>query len=125
MKENEISSVIIGCAIEVHNKLGPGLLESAYQKCLIYELEKIGFLVEQELKMPIVYKDLTLNHGYRIDLLVEKKIVIELKSVDAIIDIHEAQLMTYLKLGNYKLGLILNFKTKLLKHGIRRMVNGL
>ena len=125
MKENEISSIVIGCAIEVHNFLGPGLLESAYQKCLIYELEKIGFLVEQEMKMPIVYKDLTLNHGYRIDLLVERKVVIELKSVDAIIDVHEAQLMTYLKLGNYKLGLILNFKTKLMKHGIKRMVNGL
>lgn len=125
MKENQISSIIIGCAIEVHNTLGPGLLESAYQECLIYELEKTGFLVEKEVRMPVIYKELKLNHGYRMDLLVEKKVVIELKSVEAIIDVHEAQLLTYLKLGKYKLGLILNFRTKLMKHGIRRMVNGL
>ncbi|PWH85462.1 GxxExxY protein [Brumimicrobium oceani] len=125
MTENEISSIIIGCAIEVHSALGPGLLESAYQQCLIYELEKIRLGVEKEVKMPITYKEIRIHQGYRIDLLVEKKVVIELKSVDSIIDVHYAQLLTYLKFGEYKLGLLLNFKTKLMKHGIRRMVNNL
>ncbi|RFC54379.1 GxxExxY protein [Brumimicrobium aurantiacum] len=125
MKENEISSIIIGCAIEVHNTLGPGLLESAYQQCLIYELEKVGLGVDKEVKMPIIYKEIKINQGYRIDLLVEKKVVVELKTVESLIDVHEAQLLTYLKLGKYKLGLLLNFKTKLMKHGIRRMVNNL
>ena len=125
MHENLISEAIIGCAIEVHKNLGPGLLESAYQECLAYELSLQGFLVNKEVPRPIVYKEVKLDHGYRIDLLVNNQVVIEIKSVEAITDVHEAQLLTYLKLGNYKLGLILNFHTAVLKNGIRRMVNNL
>ncbi|MGE0089112.1 MAG: GxxExxY protein [Bacteroidales bacterium] len=125
MTENELSQLIIGKAIEVHKILGPGLLESAYQECLFFELKSIGLIVEKEKPMPIVYKDIKLDHGYRIDLLVENKVVIEIKSVDSFIDVHEAQILTYLKLGNYKLGLLMNFNTSLLKNGIRRFVNNL
>jgi GxxExxY protein len=125
MTENELSQLIIGKAIEVHKILGPGLLESAYQECLFYELKSVGLIVEREKAMPIVYKEIRLDHGYRIDLLVENKVVIEIKSVDSFIDVHEAQILTYLKLGNYKLGLLMNFNTSLLKNGIRRFVNNL
>jgi GxxExxY protein len=123
MTENEISHRIIGLAIEVHNKLGPGLFESAYQNCLYFEILNNGLTVSKEIAMPIIYKEIRLNHGYRIDLLVENKVVIEIKSVDAIIDVHKAQLLTYLRLGNYKLGLILNFNTIHLKNGIKRIIN--
>ncbi len=125
MTENEISKIIIGKAIEVHRILGPGLLESAYQECLFYELKKINYNVEKEKPMPIVYKDIRLDHGYRIDLLIENKVVVEIKSVDALMDVHEAQMITYLKLGDYKLGLLINFNVPLLKNGIRRYVNNL
>lgn len=125
MTENEISKIIIGKAIEVHKALGPGLLESAYQECLYYELSEEGLNVEKQKPMPIVYKEVKLDHGYRIDLLVEDKVVIELKTVDALINVHEAQILTYLKLGDYKLGLLINFKVSLLKNGIRRFVNNL
>ncbi len=123
MDINEISKAIIGFAIEVHKKLGPGLLESAYQECLYYELKKAGLKVEKEKPMPIVYKEVKLDHGYRIDILVEDNIVIELKSVEALTDVHFAQVLTYLKLGEYKLGLLINFNVKLLKNGIRRIIN--
>jgi len=125
MKENEIASVIIGKSIEIHKALGPGLLESAYQECLYFELINCGLRVEKQKPMPIVYKEVKLDHGYRLDLLVENKVVIELKTVDVIIDVHEAQILTYLKLGNFKLGLLINFNVQLLKHGIRRFVNNL
>jgi len=125
MTENEISKIIIGKAIEVHKALGPGLLESAYQECLYYELSEEGLNVEKQKPMSIVYKEVKLDHGYRIDLLVEDKVVIELKTVDALIDVHDAQILTYLKLGDYKLGLLINFKVSLLKNGIRRFVNNL
>jgi len=125
MTENEISNIIIGCAIEVHKQLGPGLLESAYKECLAYELFLQELQVSKEVPMPIVYKEVKLDHGYRMDLLVSNKVVIEIKSVEFISDVHEAQLLTYLKLGNYKLGLILNFHTTILKNGIKRMVNNL
>jgi GxxExxY protein len=125
MKENELSEIIIGKALEVHRILGPGLLESAYQECLYYELVNDGFDVVKEKSMPIKYKNISIDHGYRIDLLVENKVVIELKTVDELIDVHTAQILTYLKLGGYKLGLLINFKTKLLKNGIRRYVNNL
>ena len=125
MTENEISKIIIGKAIEVHKALGPGLLESAYQVCLYYELIEEGLNVEKQKPMPIVYKDVKLDHGYRIDLLVEDKVVIELKTVDALIDVHEAQILTYLKLGDYKLGLLINFNVTLLKNGVKRFVNNL
>lgn len=123
MIENEISRIIIGCAIDVHKQLGPGLLESAYQECLSYELKMAGLKIEKEKPMPIVYKDVKLDHGYRIDLLVENKVVIELKTVVAIADVHMAQVLTYLKLGNYKLGLLLNFNVSILKNGTSRFIN--
>ena len=123
MIENDISKIIIGCAIEVHKQLGPGLLESAYQECLFYELKQAGLQVQKEKPMPIVYKEVKLDHGYRIDLLVEDKVVIEIKTVEELNDIHTAQVLTYLKLGNYKLGLLLNFQVTILKNGIKRVIN--
>ena len=123
MVENMISKKIIGCAIEVHKSLGPGLLESAYQECLYYELKKAKLNVAKEKSLPIVYKDIKLNHGYRIDLLVENKVVIEIKTVEYFTDVHLAQVLTYLRLGNYQLGLLLNFHTTVLKNGIKRIIN--
>ncbi|WP_115809855.1 GxxExxY protein [Winogradskyella pacifica] len=122
MDENKLSNIILGCAIEVHKQLGPGLLESAYQECLFHELKKAGLAVQKEKALPIVYKDIKLDHGYRIDLLVENKVVIEIKTVEAFSDVHLAQVLTYLKLGNYKLGLLLNFHVTTLKNGIRRVI---
>lgn len=123
MTENEISNIIIGCAINVHKQLGPGLLESAYQECLLYELQQAGLQVRKEKPMPVVYKDVRLDHGYRIDLLVEEKVVIEIKTVEAFTDVHTAQVLTYLRLGNYKLGLLLNFHVTMLKNGVKRIIN--
>ncbi len=123
MIENEISKKIIGCAIEVHKHLGPGLLESAYQECLYFELKLAGLRVQKEKPMPIVYKEVKLDHGYRIDLLIEEKVVIEIKTIDAFNDVHIAQVLTYLRLGSYKLGLLLNFQVTILKTGIKRVIN--
>lgn len=123
MNENEISNVIIGKAIKVHKFLGPGLLESAYQECLLYELKNSGLSVEKEKSLPIIYEEIKLDHGYRIDLLVENKLVIEIKSVDFLLDVHTAQILTYLKIGGYKLGLLINFNVSLLKQGIKRFIN--
>lgn len=123
MLENELSKIIIGCAIEVHKQLGPGLLESAYQECLYYELIQAGLKVQKEKPMPIVYKEVKLNHGYRMDLLVDERVVIEIKTVEALNDVHLAQVLTYLRLGNYKLGLLFNFHTTVLKNGIKRVIN--
>ena len=123
MTENELSKLIIGCAIEVHRSLGPGLLESAYQKCLLFELREIGLNVRSEVAMPIIYKDVELDHGYKIDLLVEEKVVIELKTVEKLTDVHKAQTLTYLRLGNFKLGLLLNFHVSVLRDGIKRIIN--
>lgn len=123
MIENELSKRIIGYAIEVHKSLGPGLLESAYQECLYYELINNGLKVEKEKPMPIVYKDVKLDHGYRIDLLIENKVVVEIKTVEAFTDVHTAQVLTYLRLGNYRLGLLINFHVTLLKNGIKRIIN--
>ena len=125
MTENEISNKIIKCALDVHKALGPGLLESAYKEILFYKLTKEGLYVVQEKAVPIIYEEVKLDCGYRIDLLVENKVVIELKSVDALNDIHLAQILTYLKLGNYKLGLLINFNVVLLKSGIKRAINGI
>ena len=121
--ENELSKIILGCAIEVHKQLGPGLIESAYQECLHYELLKSGLDVVKEKPMPIIYKDVKLDHGHRIDLLVNSKVVIEIKNVEQFTDVHTAQVLTYLKLGNYKLGLLLNFYVTTLKNGIKRVIN--
>ncbi|MEN8187423.1 MAG: GxxExxY protein [Bacteroidota bacterium] len=120
MENNKLTEIIIGKAIEVHKQLGPGLLESAYQECLYYELVNEGLKVEKEKALPIIYKELKLDHGYRIDLLVENKVVLELKTVEFLNDVHTAQILTYMKLGNYNLGLLLNFHVKLLKNGIKR-----
>ena len=125
MTENEISSKIIGLAIEVHKALGTGLLESAYQECLFYKLQKSGLVVEKERPMPLIFEEVKLECGYRIDILVENKVVIELKSVEALNDVHMAQTLTYMKLGGYKLGLLINFNVTLLKNGIKRIVNKL
>ena len=123
MIENDLSKIIIGCAIEVHKQLGPGLLESAYQECLYYDLKQAGLKVQKEKPMPILYKNVKLDHGYRIDLLVEEKIVVEIKTVEVFNDVHTAQVLTYLRLGNYKLGLLLNFYVTVLKNGIKRIIN--
>lgn len=123
MKNNELTNSIIGAAIEVHKALGPGLLEFAYQECLSYELQCKGLEVKKEVALPIVYKEVKLDHGYRIDLLVENSIVIELKTVECFTDVHFAQILTYLKLGGYELGLLINFHTSLLKNGIKRFIN--
>lgn len=124
MTENEIANKVIGLAIEVHSALGPGLLESAYQECLYYKIGKAGLKVEKEKPMPLVFEDVKLECGYRIDLLVENKLVIEIKSVETLNDVHLAQTLTYMKLGNYKLGLLINFNVTLLKQGIKRVING-
>lgn len=124
MSENEISSKIIGAAIEVHKQLGPGLLESTYETCLAYELRQIGLTVKQQQPLPVIYKEVKLDAGYRIDLLVENKIIIEIKSVDALADIHTAQLLTYLKLKDLKLGLLINFNSVKVIDGLKRVLNG-
>jgi GxxExxY protein len=124
MIENEISGHIIGAAIEVHKVLGPGLLESAYKECLYYKLFQSGLYIEKEKAMPLIFEDVKLDCGYRIDLLVENKVVIEVKSVEALNDIHLAQTLTYMKLGNYKLGLLINFNVLKVKDGIKRVING-
>ena len=123
MEINELTYKVIGSAIEVHKELGPGLLESAYQKCLLYELRKAGLQVEEEKSLPILYKEVKLDHGYRIDLLVENSLVIEIKTVENFTDVHFAQVLTYLKLGNYPIGLLMNFNTKILKNNIKRFIN--
>ena len=125
MSENEISNKIIGLSIDVHNALGPGLLESAYKECLYYKLVQSGLNAQKEKAMPLIFEEVMLDRRYRIDLLVQNKVVIEIKSVDALNDIHLAQTLTYLKLGDYKLGLLMNFNVVRLKDGIRRVVNGL
>ena len=125
MTENELSNKIIGLGIDVHNALGPGLLESAYKECLYYKIGKSGLWVEKEKAMPLVFEEVKLDCGYRIDLLVDNKVVIEVKSVEALNDVHLAQTLTYLKLGNYKLGLLINFNVTRLKDGIKRVVNNL
>ena len=124
MLENEISSKLIGAAITIHRELGPGLLESTYETCLAYELREMGLDVKQQLALPVVYKNVKLNAGYRIDLLIENKVIVEIKSVEALADIHTAQLLTYLKLKDIKLGLLINFNEVLLKNGIKRIING-
>ncbi|HQI41675.1 MAG: GxxExxY protein [Ignavibacteriales bacterium UTCHB2] len=125
MTENELSNKVIGVAIELHRVLGPGLLESAYENALAYELREIGLNVMQQVPMPFIYKEVKLDVGYRIDLLIEDKILIEVKSVEALAPVHFAQVLTYLNLSDLKLGLLLNFNTKLLKDGIHRVINNL
>lgn len=125
MTENELSNKVIGTALEVHTALGPGLLENAYQACLHYKLNRAGLYVEIEKPMPISFEGVELDCGYRIDLLIEHKLVLELKSVKELNDLHLAQVLSYLKLGKFKLGLLMNFNVLRLKDGIRRVANGI
>ena len=125
MTENIISSRIIQAAIEVHKALGPGLLESAYQETLYYKLKKAGLKVEKEKALPLVFEEVKMDIGYRVDLMVEDKVIVEIKSVEALNDIFLAQILTYLKLSGCKLGLLINFNVMLLKQGIKRVVNNL
>lgn len=124
MNENEISKVVFDSALKVHKILGPGLLESTYQECLFYELTKAGLRVDKQIQLPLIYEEVKLEAGYRIDLLVEKKFIVEIKSVECLNDVHLAQILTYLKLSNCKLGMLINFNVVLLKNGIRRVING-
>ncbi len=123
MNDNQITEIIIGCAIKVHRKLGPGLLESAYQECLLYELMKTQLNVVKEKPQPLIYEDVRLNCGYRIDLMVENRIVVEIKAVEFLNAVHLAQTLTYLKLSNCKYGLLLNFNVTKMTDGIKRLVN--
>ena len=125
MTENELSRIVFDCALKVHQSLGPGLLESAYEECLFYELKKIGLRVEKQKALPLIYEEVKLDVGYRLDIIVENKLIIEIKSVEALNDVHFAQLLTYLKLTNCKLGLLINFNVSLIKNGVKRVVNNL
>jgi GxxExxY protein len=125
MKINQITEVIIGAAIEVHRALGPGLLESAYEECLCHELTIRQVPFERQRALPVVYKGLHLDCGYRLDLVVADRVVVEIKAVERLLPIHEAQLLTYLKLGGWQVGLLINFNVPVLKQGIRRRVLGL
>lgn len=122
MEINQITHEILDSAYKVHTALGPGLLESAYQACLVYELRKKGFKVEIEKPLPLFYEEVKLDCGYRIDILVENQVVVELKTVEAFTDVHTAQVLTYLKLSGNKVGLLINFYTKSLKDGIKRLI---
>ena len=124
MHENQIAKIAVDKAYHVHNELGPGLLESAYQACLAYELRNAGLNVGQEVGLPVVYKEVELDCGYRMDLWANEKLIIEVKSIDALHDIHMAQILTYLKLADNKLGLLINFNVKKIKDGIKRVING-
>ncbi|MFN3773819.1 GxxExxY protein [Cloacibacterium normanense] len=124
MHENEISKIIFDLGLKIHKNLGPGLLESAYEECLFYEISKAGLFVEKQKPMPLIYEEVKLDIGYRIDLLVEKSVVIEVKSCEALNDVHLAQVLTYLKLTGCRLGLLINFNTNLFKNGYRRILNG-
>lgn len=121
---NKITEEIIGAAIEVHRNLGPGLLESSYEACLLYELAQRELKVEQQKSLPLVYKEVSLDCGYRLDLLVEDQVIVEIKSIDQLLPIHKAQLLSYLKLSGRRVALLINFNVKLLKNGIRRIING-
>jgi len=121
-KHQQLTHTIIGCAMEVHILLGPGLLESAYEECLVYELIVAGFNIERQKPVPVVYKEIKMECGYRIDILVEKTVVIELKSIEAFNDVHEAQILTYMKFAGKPVGLLINFNVTLLKNGIKRYV---
>lgn len=122
--ENELATLIIGLALKVHTDLGPGLLERTYQECLYFLISREGLFVEKEKRIPLLYEDVYLECGYRIDLLIEHSLVIEIKSVEYLHGLHIAQTLTYLRLGNYKLGLLINFNTQHLKQGIKRVING-
>lgn len=124
ISENEIATIVFNCGLKVHKALGPGLLESAYEECLYYELMKSGLNIFRQKALPLIYEDVKLDIGYRVDFLIENKFVVEIKSVEGLTDIHLAQILTYLKLSNCKLGLLINFNTLLFKDGVKRVING-
>jgi GxxExxY protein len=125
VEENEIGQRVLGLAIKVHKALGPGLLESAYETCLAYELGEAGMVFDRQLMLPLHYAGIVIDQGYRLDLLVMQKVVLEIKTVDKLVDVHRAQLLSYLKLGDYRLGYLLNFNVAVMRDGIVRMANGL
>ena len=125
MTENELSKIVFDASLRVHQNLGPGLLESAYEECLYYEISKTGVMVQKQKPLPLIYEDVKLEIGYRVDLILENKLIVELKAVEAINGIHLAQLLTYLKLSGCKLGMLINFNVLLIKNGIKRVVNNL
>lgn len=125
MDENELGERLLGCALKVHRALGPGLLENAYEACLAHELSRAGIQHERQVALPIVYDEVRIDLGYRLDLLVENKVIVELKSVRSLTDVHRAQLLGYLRLGGYRLGYLLNFNVTMLKNGICRLANAL
>ena len=122
MEFESITREIIGSAIEVHKQLGPGLLESAYEECLVYELQQKGYKLERQKPVPVIYKEIKLEYGYRIDVLVENKVLLELKSIEAFAPVHEAQVLTYMKFSDIKIGLLINFNVTVLKNGLKRYV---
>jgi GxxExxY protein len=123
-KNYDLTGMIIGAAIKVHKALGPGLLESSYKECLFYELKRSGLFVEKEKTLPLVYEEVKLECGYRIDLMVEKQVVVEIKAVESLNDVHLAQVLTYLKLSSCRIGLLINFNVTTLKNGIKRLILG-
>jgi GxxExxY protein len=125
MTENEISKIVFDCALKVHKTLGPGLLESAYEECLFYEIEKTNLKVEKQKALPLIYQDVKLDCGYRIDIIVEDKFIVEVKAIEKLNEVHLAQLLTYMKLSDCKLGLLINFNVVLLKDGVKRVINGI
>jgi GxxExxY protein len=125
MTENELSRIVFDAALKVHQNIGPGLLESAYEECLFYELNKTGIKVEKQKSLPLIYEEIKLDIGYRLDIILEDKLIIEIKSVESLNEVHFAQLLTYLKLTNCKLGMLINFNVKLVKDGIKRIANNL
>jgi len=124
LSENELAKIVFEAGLKIHKTLGPGLLESAYEECLYFELVNKGLYIEKQKGLPLIYEQVKLDIGYRVDLLLERKLIVEIKSVEALNDIHLAQVITYLKLSNCKLGLLINFNTTLFKDGIKRVING-
>ena len=124
MSENEISKIFFELGLKIHKTLGPGLLENAYEECLFYEISKAGLFVERQKALPLIYEEIRLEVGYWVDLIIENKFIIEVKSVESLHDVHLAQLLTYLKLSNCKLGYLINFNTFLFKNGVKRVING-
>jgi GxxExxY protein len=123
MHENDIVKKVIDLSFKIHKNLGPGLLENMYQNCLVYELQKLGYQVEKEKALPVIYETIKMECGYRVDILIDNKVVVEVKSINSLLDIHLAQLLTYLRIGKFKLGLLINFNSPLLKDGIKRVIN--
>ncbi len=124
MDENALSRIVVDSGLKVHRNLGPGLLESAYEECLYFELQSAGLLVEKQKPMPLIYEEVKLDIGYRIDIMVNRQLIVEIKAVEALTDVHLAQVLTYLKLSGCKLGLLINFNSTLFKNGVRRVING-